>query len=291
MIGQKDLNMRKLVITAAITGGFLAKKDNPTLPTQPIEIAQAACECFNEGAAIVHLHARDKDDKNSANPDIFREIHERIRSKCDIILQDTTGVGAGVEIEERIKTLDANPEMASLNMGTLLRTKGWATGTLLLNPPWEIERFAEAMLRREIKPEMEIYNHSMFREVVNVIEKGLLTKPYCLNFVMGMPYQGGIDATPENLYRLIDSVPSKYRDDCLINVCAMGRGQLPLTTIAMAMGHNIRVGMEDNIYYSKGILAKSSAELVARAVRICKELGREIASPEEAREILNTKKK
>jgi 3-keto-5-aminohexanoate cleavage enzyme len=283
--------MGKLIITAPLTGGFASKKDNPNLPTQPDEIAQAAYECFNEGAAIVHLHARDKDDKNTGDVNIFREIHEKIRSKCNIILQDTTGGGAGVDIEERIKIVDAFPEMASLNMGTLLRIKGWAKGTFLLNPPWEIERFAEEMLKRDIKAEMEIFNHSMYRDVVNIIEKGLLTNPYCFNIVLGMPYQGGIEATSENLNMMIDSIPMKYREDILINICAIGRGQLSLTTIAMAMGHNIRVGMEDNLYYSKGILAKSNAELVARSVRISKELGLEIASPDEAREILKIKKK
>jgi 3-keto-5-aminohexanoate cleavage enzyme len=281
--------MAKLIITAAITGGFATKKEVPPLPTQTDEIAQAAYECFNEGAAIVHLHARDKQDRNSGDPELYREIHERIRLKCPIILQDTTGGGPGLEIDDRVKVLDANPEMASLNMGTLLRIKGWAKGSLLLNPPWEIERFAQEMLNRGIKPEMEVYNQSMYRDVGRVLEKGLLKKPYCLNIVLGMTYQGGIDAVPENLYRMIDSIPAKYRKDIHINVCAIGQGQLPLTTMAMAMGHHIRVGMEDNIYYSKGVLVRSNAELVARSARIAKELGLQIASSHEAREMLGIK--
>lgn len=285
------MQTRKLIITAAVTGGFSNKEDNPNLPTQPDEIAQAAYECFNEGAAIVHLHARDKENKNSGDPCIFREIHEKIRTKCKIILQDTTGAGAGVDIEERLKILEANPEMASLNMGTLLRTKGWTKGTFLFNPPWEIKRFAEEMLKRDIKPEMEVFNPSMFRDAVNIIEKGLLKKPYCLNIVLGMAYQGGIDATPENLNMMIGSIPQKHRNDILINVCALGKGQLSLTTIAMAMGYNIRVGLEDNLYYSKGVLAKSNAELIARTVRISKELNLEIASPTEARELLKINEK
>jgi 3-keto-5-aminohexanoate cleavage enzyme len=278
--------MSKLIITAALTGGFASKKEVPHLPTQPEEISQAAYECFNEGAAIAHLHARDKEDRNSGNPDLYREIHERIRLKCPIVIQDTTGGGPGLEIDDRVKVLDAHSEMASLNMGTLLRVKGWAKGSLLLNPPWEIERFAQEMLNRGIKPEMEVYNQSMYRDVGRVIEKGLLKKPYCLNIVLGMTYQGGIDATVENLYRMVESLPARYREDTSINVCAIGQAQLPLTTIAMAMGHNIRVGMEDNVYYSKGVLVRSNAELVARSVRIGKELGLAIASPDEAREIL-----
>lgn len=286
--------MGKLIITAALTGGFASKRDNPKLPTQPDEIARAAFECFNEGAAVVHLHARDKYNKNSGDPVIFLEIHEKIRSKCDIILQDTKGEGAGGGVDlniDRIKTLDANPEMVSLNMGTLLRTKGWTKGTLSLNPPWEIERFAKEILKRDIKPEMALYNHSMYRDVIDIIEKGLLKKPYCLNIALGVAAQGGIDATPDNLKIMTALIPLNYQEDILINVSVMGRGQLPLTTIAMAMGYNIRVGMEDNIYYSNGVLAKSSAEMVARVVRISKELGLKIASPDEAREIFKIKKK
>jgi 3-keto-5-aminohexanoate cleavage enzyme len=287
--------MGKLIVTAALTGGFASKKDNPNLPTQPEEIARAAYECFNEGAAIIHLHARDENDKNSGDPAIFSRIYEKIREKCNVVLQYNTGEGAGggagLDMEERIKILDANPEMVPLNMGTVLRTKGWTKGTVSLNPPWEIERLANEMLKRDIKPELAVYNHSMYRDVINIIEKGLLKKPYCLLISLGGEHQGGIEATADNLRIMIDSIPRNYRDDIVVNVCAIGLEQIRLTTIAMALQYNVRVGMEDSIFYSEGILAKSNAEMVARAVRVSKELGLAIATPDEAREILKIKKK
>lgn len=174
--------------------------------------------------------------------------------------------------------------MASLNMGTMVRLLEPYQGTLQFNPPWEIERFAKAMLEREIKPEMEVYNPSMFRDVRNLIQKGLLRKPYYINLVIGINFQGGLDPTPESLMMMLEALPKL--DDIIINVTGIGRGQLPITTLGMLLGTNVRVGMEDNIYYSKGVLAQSNAQLVARTVRIAREVGFEIASPQETRDML-----
>ncbi len=137
-----------------------------------------------------------------------------------------------------------------------------------------------------IKPEMEVYSHAMFREVNNVIEKGLVERPYYINLVLGMRYQGAVDATPKYLNSLIDFLP----EGTLFNVTAIGPAQLPLTVMGMLLGGCIRVGMEDNIYYRKGELAKSNAQLVARAVRIARELNKEPATPDEARKILGLNK-
>ncbi|MDB9823225.1 3-keto-5-aminohexanoate cleavage protein [Deltaproteobacteria bacterium] len=278
--------MRKVIITVSLTGGVQTKAANPNLPEQPDEIAKDAYDCFNEGAAIAHLHARDKEGGPTGDVEIFKEIHESIHVKCNMILQDSTGGGPGLTFEQRLDCLDAEPEMASLNMGSMLRTIGKSAGTTWANPRPELERFAREMANRNIKAEMEIYHHGMIREMRNFIDKGLLQKPYYVNFVMGMVYQGAVEATAENLTTLVQLLPP----DTMFNCCSIGRSQIPITTLSVLLGGHARVGMEDNIYYSKGELAKSNAQLVAKSVRIIKDLGYEIASPEEAREILGLPK-
>ena len=276
--------MPKIFITAAMTGGNQKKAANPNLPEQPEEIAKDAYDCYNEGAAIIHIHARDPEGNLSSDPKIYRTIHEKIRAKCDIILQDTTGGGPNLTLDQRLASLEADPEMASLNMGTMVRLLDASKGTMQFNPPWEIERFAKAMLEKNAKAEMEVYNPSMFRDVRNVIEKGLVKKPYYINLVIGINFQGGLDPVPQSLVMMMDAVPKV--ENVILNVSGIGRAQTVLTTLGMLLGTNVRVGMEDNIYYGKGVLAKSNAQVVARAVRVARELGYEIASPKEAREIL-----
>jgi len=274
--------MRKVIVTVSLTGGVQTKKDNPNLPEQPDEIAADAYACFNEGASVAHLHARDKDGKPTGDVEIFKEIHAAIRAKCNMIIQDSTGGGPGLTFEQRLACLDAEPEMASLNMGSMLRTIGATAGTTWANPRPELERFAAEMKKRNIKAEMEIYHHGMIREMKNFIDKGLIEKPYYVNLVMGMAYQGAVEATADNLTSLVHLLPV----DTIFNCCAVGRAQIPITTLSVLLGGQMRVGMEDNIYWAKGELAKSNAQLVAKSVRIIKDLGYEIASPDEAREII-----
>jgi len=276
--------MPKVFITAAMTGGNQKKAANPNLPEQPDEIAKDAYDCYNEGAAIIHIHARDPEGNLSCDPKIYRAIHEKIRAKCDIILQDTTGGGPNLTLDQRLASLEADPEMASLNMGTMIRLLDASKGTMQFNPPWEIERFAKSILEKNAKAEMEVYSPSMFRDVRNVIEKGLVKKPYYINLVIGINFQGGLDPVPQSLLMMMDALPKV--DDIILNVSGIGRAQTVLTSLGMLLGANVRVGMEDNIYYGKGALAKSNAQMVARAVRIAREIGYEIASPKEAREIL-----
>lgn len=272
--------MRKVIITAATTGGVHGKESNPNLPEQPKEIAQQAYESYNEGAAVVHVHARDKKGVSTGDPAVWKEIAGLIRPRCDMIIQFSTG--GNMNMDDRLGCLEAEPEMASLNMGSLMRTIGPQAGTLFANPTAEIERFAQEMLKRNIKPEMEVYHHGMLREVDRLIGKGLVKKPYYINCVLGMAYQGAVAATPEALFSLKMLLPP----DSLFNCCAIGAAQFPMTALSMLIGGNARVGMEDNIYYSRGVLAKNNAQLVARIVRITRELGLEIASPDEARKIL-----
>lgn len=271
----------KVIITVAQTGALVTKQMNPNLPEQPEEIAGSAHACFNEGAAIVHIHARDEVGENTARVGIFQEIHDRIRARCNIIVQDSTGGGPNLTQEERINCIKAGPDMASLNMGSMMRIAGQYRGTAFCNLPEEIESFVTQMKSRGIKPEMEVYSHAMLREVENLINKGLVEKPYYVNIVLGMKYQGACDATPKVLNSILDMLPP----DSIFNCTAVGSAQLPLTTMAMILGGCIRVGLEDNIMYRKGELA-TNAQLVARAVRLARELGKEPATPDEARQIL-----
>jgi len=288
MEGTKEMKLPedKVIITVAQTGALITKSMNPNVPEKPEEIAESAYACRQEGAAICHIHARDEEGKPTGAKEVFQKIHDRIHAKCDIIIQDSTGGAPNIALEHRGDCLYAKPEMASLNMGTLIRVAGPYAGTAFLNMPKDIEAFVTTMRTSGIKPEMEVYSHAMFREVNNVIEKGLVERPYYINLVLGMRYQGAVDATPKYLNSLIDFLP----EGALFNVTAIGPAQLPLTVMGMLLGGCVRVGMEDNIYYRKGELAKSNAQLVARAVRIARELNKEPATPDEARKILGLNK-
>jgi 3-keto-5-aminohexanoate cleavage enzyme len=276
----------KVIITAAQTGALVTKKMNPGLPEQPDEIVESAYACYQEGAAIVHIHARDKNGIPTGSKEVFQEIHDKIRAKCPIIVQDSTGGGPNLTLDQRIECIQAKPDMASLNMGSLMRISGQYKGVSWSNMPEEIEHFVTQFRKLGVKPEMEVYSHGMFREIENVIKKGLVEKPYYINLVMGMMYQGAVEATPKYLQSLLDFLP----EDAIFNVTPVGSAQLPLTTMAMILGGCIRVGMEDNIYYRKGELVKSNAQFVARAVRIARELNKEPATPDEARKILGLKR-
>lgn len=274
----------KVIITVAQTGALVTKEMNPHLPEQPDEIVESAYACYNEGATICHIHARDKEGKNTSDIEVFKAIHEGIREKCNIIIQDSTGGGPELTQEERINCLNAGPEMASLNMGSMMRISGQYAGIPWSNMPNEIETYVSRMRELGVKPEMEVYSHAMFRDVNDVIKKGLVEKPYYVNIVLGMRYQGACDATQKILMSMIDFLP----DDAIFNCTAVGPAQLPITTLGMLLGGCARVGLEDNIYYRKREMA-TNAQLVARTVRIARELGKEPATPDEAREILGLK--
>jgi 3-keto-5-aminohexanoate cleavage enzyme len=274
-----------VIITVAQTGALVTKTMNPNLPEQPEEIAESAYACYQEGAAICHIHGRDKEGKLTGSKEVFQDIHDRIRAKCKIIIQDSTGGGPNLSLEQRIECIYAKPEMASLNMGTMMRVSGQYKGVPFANMREDIETYVTQMRELGIKPEMEVYSHAMFREVENLMKKGLVEKPYYINLVLGMMYQGAVEATPKYLNSLIDFIP----EDAIVNVTAVGVAQLPLTTMGMVLGTCIRVGMEDNIYYRKGELVKNNAQFVARAVRIARELNKEPATPDEARRILGLK--
>ena len=197
------------------------------------------------------------------------------------ITQVSTGAGPELSPDERIKVIEVDAEMASLNMGTMVRTR-WGEGSMFLNTRPQIESYAKAMLDKGMKPEMEVYGHSMMVDVENLIRKNLIKEPYYINLVLGMTHQGALPGEPKHLLSLIDYLP----EGSIFNVSGIGPAELPLSTLAILLGGHSRVGLEDNVYYAKGVLAKSNAQLVERTARLARELGREPASPNEARQIL-----
>jgi len=288
--------MPPLIISVSITGGGAGKEMNPNIPETPEEQAQQTYEAYKAGASAVHIHARDESGANCVgDPARFREINKKIRKLCpDIIIGNTTGVGPNVTKEEALDVLEAEPEICSLNMGAYaIRQTQKARKPPLTGRPEDVlcewifpftpsfhEAVAKKALEKNIKPELEVYNATMFDAVQNLIKQDLLKKPYWMQLVIS-PLASGI-TTPKNVITLIDFLPA----DSMFSLVAVGPFQLPLTTLSMILGGHVRVGLEDNIYYRKGELAKSNAQLVERAVRIAKELGREIATPSQAREII-----
>ena len=277
--------MRKVMITAALTGGGQGKEANPNLPEQPDEIIEQALQCREAGAAIVHIHARDKRGKSTMELELFREIHNGIKRSSDLIVQLSTGGGPTLTIEEKIAPLSLKPEMASLNTFLIvLGTNGEELPVIYTRA--EMEQTAKRAREMEVKLEIAVLNFTCLEEVENLIAKGLVDKPYYLVLGLNLPAQGTLRGTPKNLMALVERLPA----GAIFNVSAYGEAQLPLTTMAMLLGGHARVGFEDNIYYTPERLAKSNAELVARTVRITKELNLEVATPDEAREILQIRR-
>jgi 3-keto-5-aminohexanoate cleavage enzyme len=273
------------IITCALTGGAHSKVDWPNLPEQPEEIVEHGIAAWKAGAAVLHIHARDPDGRNTTNREIYREIHSRLCAETDAIVQLTTGGGLDQTYEQRISTALLSPEMCSLNMGFVLFFGRDGSGMMLSNPRPQIEWYAREMLERGVKPEYEIYNITMIEELERLIDNGLAPEPLNLGLVLGTAAQGGARGTWQNLVDMVRRAPAGAN----IDVIAIGRAQLPLTTMGLAMGLNIRVGLEDNVRYSRGELARDNAQLVERAVRIARELQLEPATAAEARARLGTR--
>lgn len=266
--------MDKLIITAALVGAEVTREDTPHLPVTPEEIGQAAAEAREAGASIAHIHVRDADGKPSQDRELYRRAIEEIRKRCDIIIQVSTGGAVGMTAEERLQPVALRPEMATLTTGTVNFGDG-----VFLNPPREIEHFAKVMQEYGVRPEFEIFDVGMIRNALSLVKKGLVTGHLHFDFVMGVP--GGIPATAENLLHLLRQLP----EGATWTVSGVGRAQLPMAVLGIVLGGHVRVGLEDNIWYRKGQLA-TNAQLVARVVRIAREMDRDIATPDEARRLL-----
>lgn len=273
------------IITCALTGGYHNKQTAPALPEQPDEIVEQGIGAWRAGAAVLHVHARDPEGRNTMDKEIYREIHEGLCRETDAVVQLTTGGGLSQTYEERLTTALLSPEMCSLNMGFVLFFMRDGRALMLDNPRAQIEWFAKEMLERGVKPELEVYNPTMLEEVDRLVDLGLLRPPLNVGLVLGAPGQGGARGTWQNLCHMVQRLP----EGANCSVIAIGRAQLPLTTMGLAMGLNIRVGLEDNVRYSRNELARDNAQLVERAARIARELQLEPATPDEAREILGTR--
>lgn len=270
--------MDKLIITCAPVGAETMKIDNPNHPYGPEEIAISAIQAVQAGASIIHLHVREDDGTPSQSPTLFAECIRHILEEVDCIVQISTGGASTATEDERllpVRELIPPPEMASLTMGTVN-----FGDEVFFNPPSLIKRFAEELKRKGIKGELEIFEAGHVTSAFKLIKQGLLDGPHHFNFVLGVP--GAMAATVDNLIHLVRMLPAGYT----WTVAGMGAGELTLGTMAIAMGGHVRVGFEDNVYYRKGELARSNAQLVERIARIGKELNRDVATASEARQIL-----
>jgi len=274
--------MEKTIITAALTGAFPRKDKNPNIPTTPQEIADQAYECWKAGAAIVHLHMIDEQGKGTMNKDSFAETVKLIKEKkdCDVIINLTTSGDIYATDETRMLHLDElKPEMASYDAGTM----NWMNNSVFYNTPPFLEKLGKKMQKNKVKPEVEIFDAGMIYNTLYYVKKGVLDTPVHYQLVLGAA--GGTAATVENLVYLKSLIPEGSTWSAL----GIGQQHLSILYATIALGGHIRVGLEDNIYYSHGRVAKSNAEVVERAVRILKEFNKEVATPAEAREILGIK--
>lgn len=267
--------MDSLIITVAPVGAETSRKDNPALPVTPEEIADEAAKCAEKGASIIHLHVRDAAGEATQSKAVFEKTMELIKKKSDIIIQASTGGAAWMTAKERLQPLELTPEMATLTTGTVNFGSEIFSNSIPM-----VEEFAKMMSERGIKPEIEVFDVGMIQTALMLVKKGILRTPLHFDFVMGVP--GGIPGEARHLVHLVDSLPA----GSTWSVAGIGRFELPLAMMAIVMGGHIRVGFEDNVYYGKGVLADSNAQLVERIARLAGEMGRKVATPEEARGIL-----
>lgn len=272
--------MEKLIITAAICGAEVTKEQNPAVPYTVEEIVREAKSAYDAGAAIVHVHVREDDGTPTQDRERFRVCMEAIKEACpDVILIPSTGGAVGMSAEERLQPTELFPEMATLDCGTCNFGDEVFENTMPM-----MRDFGKRMIENSIKPEYECFEMGHLDTIVRMAEKGQVPGGSMqFNFVLGVP--GCTPATTENLVWLVRNIPA----GSTWTATGIGRHQFTLAASAIAMGGNVRVGFEDNLYISKGVLAKSNGELVAKVVRIANELGREIATPADARRILGLK--
>jgi 3-keto-5-aminohexanoate cleavage enzyme len=265
-----------VVLTVAPTGPIATKVDNPTLPTQPHEIAEAVHDAHLAGAAVAHLHFRDADDRPTADLEIARLTIDLIRDRCPILIQVSTGVGLDVPFRQREALVELRPRMATLNPCSM----SFGAGEFR-NPPKDVARLADRMRELGVKPELEIYDSGHLDACLRMRDAGLLDdEPMQFSIVLGV--RGGMAATPDNLLTLVRRLPA----GCIWQVIAIGSANLTLTAMGVALGGNVRAGLEDALYLRKGELSQGNRPLVERAVRVVRALDRPIASVAETEAIL-----
>lgn len=271
--------MEKLIITAAICGAEVTKENNPAVPYTVEEIGREAESAYKAGAAIIHLHVRNDDGTPTQDKERFRVCMEEIKRRCpDVIIQPSTGGAVGMTDLERLQPTELGPEMATLDCGTC----NFGGDEVFVNTENTIKNFGKLMIERNVKPEIEVFDKGMIDYAIRFEKQGFIKKPMHFDFVLGVQ----MAASARDLVFMAESIPQ----GSTWTVAGIGRHEFPMAALAIVMGGHVRVGFEDNVYIDKGVLAKSNGELVEKVVRIAKELGREIATPDEAREILGLKK-
>lgn len=283
---------KKMILSAALTGAATNRTHCPDIPYTPEELGLEAKRAVDAGAAIVHIHAREDNGMPSWRTEVFEEITKEVRKHCpDVIINYSTGA-IGLSIEDRLKHLPATkPDMAAFNMGSMnyaifsKRAKQFIWNGVFENSFDDMIKVVKTMNEHQICPEMECFDTGHIRNAEPLKEMGLLPENACYSLVMGV--MGGIPATPENLLHQIKQVPEGVFWQSIV----ISRKQWQLSAIAAAMGGNFRVGLEDNFYLPNGDMAKSNGELVEAGASLARMIGREIASIEEAREMLNIPKK
>ena len=268
--------MEKLIITVALTGNVPTKKMNPNLPVTAEEIAADVRRCHEAGAVLFHVHARDADQKPTLDINVYKENARRIKELApEVIVQLSTGARAGKDWEERAKPVRLLPEMGSFTTGS-----NNLPGIVYENSPPFIEYLAKVYQETGVKPEIEVFETGMINNAVFLEKKGFIKAPLHFDFVLGAP--GSMPGTIKNLQFLSESIPA----GSTWSVAGIGKAEIPLSAAAIAMGGHVRVGLEDNLYMPDGSHA-SNPLLVEKIVRIAREIGREIATPDEARSMLS----
>ena len=263
--------MSSVIITAAVNGPIATLADHPGLPVTPDQIAAAAAEAYAAGAAIAHIHIRNAQGLPSADLDTARATLEAVAERSPILVQLSTGVGLSVPYEDRARLVELKPRMATLNPCTM----SFGVGEFR-NPPTEVRQLAGRMMELGIKAELEVYDSGHVDVCLDLLKEGLLAEPLQFSIVMGV--KGGMAATVDNLLHTVRRIPQ----GAVWQAIAVGRLNLDITTIAMIMGGNVRTGLEDTLYLSKGVRAENSAVLVSRLTRICQDMGRQVATVDDA---------
>lgn len=268
--------MEKLIITVATTGAMTTKDNTPYLPTQPEEIAEEVYLAYQAGASVAHVHVRTEDHKATMDLERFRETVRLIKEKCPIIINMTSSGGLGWTDEQRITPhVELKPDMGTFDAGTMNFYEG-----VFENSPSFLRKLGKAYIENGIKPEIEVFDIGMVWNAKRLLKEGYLQEP--LHFQCCLNVHGGAEGSPRNLINLVDDMPA----GSTWSAFGCGPTAMAITSMAIHMGGHVRVGMEDNVFLSKGVLAKHNYEFVERVVRLANEFNRPVANVDEARQIL-----
>ncbi|NTF33064.1 3-keto-5-aminohexanoate cleavage protein [Rhizobium skierniewicense] len=302
------IKVRKAIISCAVTGSVHTPTMSEYLPITPDEIAQQSVEAAEAGAAILHLHARDPNDgRPSADPAIFMQFLPRIKQQCDAVVNLTTGGAVGMSLDQRLGAARAaRPELTSLNMGTMNfgvfvaaeQSRTWkydweqpflesTRHTAMSNSFAQIEAIATELSGYGTRFEYECYDTSHLYNLAYFADKGIIKPPFFIQCIFGI--LGGMGGDHENLTHMVTIADKLFGNDWHLSVLGAGKHQIPFATMSAAMGGNVRVGLEDSLMIGRGQLAQTNAEQVRKIRRILEEAGREIATPDEARQMLALK--